>query len=373
MTSHEARKPAEDHLARQVPSLGRPGELHRLILENTSDAVFLTAADGSFRLVSPNAATILGYTEAEVWAMGKIEGLMGGGFLRRVRVRGGEARHDVPWTALAKDGAPHELLINAHDVGVAAAPFLFVCRDVTQRYIVEVTLLESEQRFRAAEEALQALSRQTLAAQEDERMRIARELHDDLGQLLTAAKMTLMSDRQARNEGAVALVTEAIARVRSLALQLRPAVLDDLGLVPAVRWYIRQQADRANFEAMLDAPRDLARMPQEVETACYRIIQEAVTNAARHADPSRVRVGIRRENGTLFVTVADDGRGFDVASVRARARRDERLGIVGMSERAALAGGELEIDSAPGRGTVVTARFPIETRDDDADPRSAGG
>lgn len=373
MTRPNARESPAVHLARPVPPLGRTEDLHRLILENTSDAVFLTAADGSLRLVSPNAATILGYTEADVWAMGGIERLMGAGFLDRTRAREGEVRHDVRWTAPASDGTPHELLISVHHLGISAAPLLFVCRDVTQRYTVELALLKSEERFRAAEEALQTLSRQTLAAQEDERMRIARELHDDLGQLLTAAKMTLTSESQARNEGAVALVNEAIERVRSLALELRPAVLDDLGLVPAVRWYLRQQAERADFEATLDAPPDLARMPREVETACYRIIQEAVTNTARHADPSRVRVGIRRENGALVITVADDGRGFDVPTVRARARREDRLGIVGMSERAALVGGELEIDSAPGRGTLVTVRFPIEARDDHVQLHSAGG
>lgn len=212
------------------------------------------------------------------------------------------------------------------------------------------------------------LSRQLLEAQERERRRIARELHDELGQILTAAKMTLVSATRTPEHDCPAteqvreginLVAQAIDRVRTIALELRPSVLDDLGLVPALRWYLRQQAQRAGFRVTLNAPTQTARVAPDVETACYRIVQEAVTNVIRHSGAVHVTLNIGFSDRALTVRVTDDGSGFDFPTAQARAHAGGSLGLLGMAERAALVGGSLSIDATPGGGTVVSIVVPL--------------
>jgi len=163
----------------------------------------------------------------------------------------------------------------------------------------------------------------------------------------------------ARLRDSTAIVDTALEQVRSLSLTLRPSVLDDLGLAAALRWAVHREAARAGLEAELAlAPGD-TRMQPELETACFRIAQEALTNVVRHAQASRVRVALDRNDGELTLTVGDDGAGFDVAAARQRAVAGESLGLLGMEERALLLGGRLEIESASGAGTTVRARLPL--------------
>jgi PAS domain S-box-containing protein len=203
-------------------------------------------------------------------------------------------------------------------------------------------------------EELQTLSRKLIEAQEAERRAVARELHDDFGQVLTAIKLNLM--RKERDEAeSIALVDGAIARVRDLAHHLRPPMLDDLGLSASLRWYVDREARRAGLEVHLDIESVEARLPPTVETTCFRVTQEALTNVIRHAQATRIDVLLRLAPDGLRLEVRDDGHGFDVRAARLPGGGQ---GLLGMRERVALAGGELEIDSAPGRGTVVRARFP---------------
>jgi len=207
-------------------------------------------------------------------------------------------------------------------------------------------------------EQLHALSGRLIEAQEAERRAVARELHDDFGQVLTALKLNLQ--RSGRDEAeSIALVDGAIARMRDLAHDLRPPMLDELGLPAALRWYVGREARRAGLESHFAlAPPEL-RPPPGVETTSFRVAQEAITNVIRHAQARRVDVELRVAGDVLELLVRDDGRGFDVRMARRRAARGESQGLVGMQERVALAGGELQIDSAPGHGTSVLARFPL--------------
>lgn len=223
-----------------------------------------------------------------------------------------------------------------------------------------------EQRHATAElqekrEQLRTLSGKLLEAQETERRAVARELHDDFGQVLTAIKLNLM--RKERDEAeSIALVDGAIARMRDLAHDLRPPMLDELGLAASLRWYVEREARRAGLEFHFAiAPPEL-RPPLGVETTCFRVAQEALTNVIRHAHARRVDVDLRVVGGALELAVRDDGRGFDVGAARRRAARGESQGLLGMQERVALVGGVLEIDSVPGRGTAVRARLPIGDR-----------
>ena len=153
-----------------------------------------------------------------------------------------------------------------------------------------------------------------------------------------------------------------LEQVRDLSLNLRPSMLDDLGLEPALRWYTKRQAAVAGLQAefLADAMED--RLDPVVETACFRVAQEALTNVVRHARARRVAVEMRRQNGHLHLFVRDDGAGFDVAALRERAVMGASLGLLSMEERATLADGGLECKSSPGKGTQIHAWFPLKWR-----------
>jgi signal transduction histidine kinase len=223
------------------------------------------------------------------------------------------------------------------------------------------------QQAQSASERLQALSRRLVEIQEGERGRLARELHDEIGQALTAVTMNLHVLRRAsakqilvaRVDESLAIVGGALEQVRNLSLALRPSVLDDLGLVAALRWWIAREAARAGLQVDIQADWLPLRPSPEIETACFRIAQEAMTNVVRHARATRVRVALAGADGVLEVTVRDDGVGFDVPQIREHAPLGRSLGVLGMEERARLVGGHLEIESGPGRGTLVRARLPV--------------
>lgn len=234
---------------------------------------------------------------------------------------------------------------------------------------IEITALKQQQADIASTSTrLQQLSRRLLNVQETERRNLARELHDEIGQVLTVAKIHLQSvallpeaSRIAgRIKEPVALLDRLLAQVRSLSLDLRPPLLDDLGLVPALHWLLQQAEVRATAPRVhLATDPDLVRFDPTLETACFRIAQEALTNALRHARAQSVHLMLGVQDGTLRLRVRDDGVGFDAASARSRAERGGSLGLLGMHERALLAGGSLTLLSAPGRGTEVEAVFPL--------------
>jgi signal transduction histidine kinase len=227
---------------------------------------------------------------------------------------------------------------------------------------------EAERRLREQAERLRDLSRQLLQVQEAERRRIARELHDEIGQVLTAVKINLQALQRTldpsqpvpRLQESLAVVEHALQQVRNLSLDLRPSLLDDLGLVPALGWYLDRQAKRAEFQGYFFAEPQEIHLPSELATACFRVAQEAVTNIIRHAKARHVWMEVRQDDGELLLTVRDDGAGFDVAQAQERASRGGSLGVAGMQERAALLGGRVEIESNPGAGSTVRVRFPLE-------------
>jgi signal transduction histidine kinase len=220
------------------------------------------------------------------------------------------------------------------------------------------------EQVRAGREHLQALSRQLLEVQEAERRHIARELHDEVGQALTGLKLLLdMSTRLPPDEAtaslgeAQAMVNELMALVRDLSLDLRPAMLDDLGLLPTLLWHLDRYTAQTDVRVTFKHTRlEGRRFTPEVETAAYRIVQEALTNIARHAGVSEVVVRLWADQETLGVQIEDGGTGFDPeAALAARAT----TGLAGMRERAVLLGGQLTVESAPGAGTYVTAELPL--------------
>lgn len=209
---------------------------------------------------------------------------------------------------------------------------------------------------RAGHERLGSLSRRLLKAQEDERRRLAIELHDQLGQLLTAVKINL-ERTPPQIPDAVESVDRAMRSVRDLALDLRPAILDDLGLGAALRWYADRFATQTHVQIHLSIE-EVMQLDPAIATACFRVAQEALTNVARHAAATNVWLELRRFNHTLELIVRDDGIGFDVDAAFAAGMRGGSIGVIGMKERVSLAGGTLDIRSAP-RHTQIRARFAL--------------
>jgi signal transduction histidine kinase len=209
-----------------------------------------------------------------------------------------------------------------------------------------------------------ALSQRFIMAQERERRLIAQILHEDVGQLLTALRLNLQHlGGQGAQSGVVTesitLVDNALSRVRDLSVVLRPSVLDDMGLAAAVNWYANREASRAGLGVTVQTELEADRVPEEVETAAFRILQQALTNVVRHAHASNVRVALSRTDREQVLEVTDDGVGFDVLRARVNARAGESLGLLSMFEMAWLSHGLLTIDSAAGGGTTVRVRFPL--------------
>ncbi|MCC6174727.1 MAG: sensor histidine kinase [Chloroflexi bacterium] len=206
---------------------------------------------------------------------------------------------------------------------------------------------------------LQALSSQILKAQEEERLRIARELHDETAQALASLLVRQRAAERTHDPAALqrtmadlrALTSEALEGVRRMALELRPTMLDDLGLVAALEAFARQFAQRTGVRVDVRATGGPDRLPPEVELVIYRVVQEALSNVARHSGATHADVTLTTEPTRLVVTVTDDGRGFD--PVAALDSRERSLGLFGMRERASLIDGRLTLTSAPGRGTSV--------------------
>jgi signal transduction histidine kinase len=211
---------------------------------------------------------------------------------------------------------------------------------------------------------LRWLSRAAVTAQENERKRIARELHDETAQLLSSllVRLKLLSNVQSlcdiekRSAELMQLASEATQSVRRMAFQLRPAALDDLGLVTALQWYVDDYISREGVKVDFSARGFTGRINPEVELCVYRVVQESLKNVAKHAKATRVRVHLEHDKNALTATVEDDGCGFDTATLQRT--RNRGLGIIGMRERAAFAGGRLEVESQPGRGTTVRVIVP---------------
>jgi two-component system, NarL family, sensor histidine kinase UhpB len=273
---------------------------------------------------------------------------------RREQLLGGTGSNDIEYRVIWPDGSVHWIFGRATVVGDQAGRPVRVYgtnADVTERKHAE------EELGRRAQQ-LEALSRKLIEAQEAERRVVARELHDDFGQVLTALKLNLQRPECDSSDN-IELVDGAIARMRDLAQALRPPLLDELGLEEALRWHVEHEAKRAGLAFRLAIAPLGRRPPAAVEMTCFRVVQEALTNVIRHAQAHFVEVELSKANGTLRLMVCDDGRGFDVPAARKRALEGESQGLLSMQERVTLAGGSLEIDSAPGRATCVRARLPL--------------
>lgn len=242
--------------------------------------------------------------------------------------------------------------------------FTVVLRDLTERH-------RSEESLRVTHQRLQELSTALQNVREQERAEIAREMHDELGQLLTGIRLELswlggrlpaertdLKDKVGVLKGQL---SQTIASVRRITYQLRPLILDDLGLAAAIAWLVDDFSQRTGLEVMLDVD-DADEPPRGgLQALClFRVLQESLTNITKYARASEVWISCRRDRDSWRLTVRDDGVGFDVDAVQVAGTERGGLGLLGMRERARTAGGELSISSAPGEGTQIDIRIPVQ-------------
>ena len=247
--------------------------------------------------------------------------------------------------------------------------------EIIRRQAMEAALKQSEQQqtrlleqSRTMQEQLRHLSRQVLQAQEDERKRISRELHDVIAQTLTGINVRLATLKKGAGlnpkdfdrdiELTQKLVEDSVNIVHQFARELRPAVLDDLGLIPALHSFMKNFTAQTGIRTHLTAFAGLEQLDTSRRTILYRVAQEALTNVSRHAQASRVEVTIQKRADGICMKINDNGKSFSVERVL-NAQGRKRLGLLGMRERLEMVGGRFEIESAPGQGTTVTAEIPF--------------
>ncbi len=250
--------------------------------------------------------------------------------------------------------------------------FKFPFRDaVGRRYVggmaVDISQRkEAEAKQQAYADRLEVLSRRVLDAQEAERRHLAAELHDEIGQLLTGINLNLQALKRASGATtppwlteSLSAVSRAIQQTRDLSLDLRPSVLDDFGLEEALRWYTGRLAQKTGTAMELHTRLADGRLPAHLETACFRIVQEALTNVVRHAGAGHVRIDVIEEGTEVHLTIHDDGIGFRPEELREKAARGKSVGLVGMQDRVRLVGGRMVVESQPGAGTTICVRIPV--------------
>ncbi|HEX6543352.1 MAG TPA: sensor histidine kinase [Ktedonobacterales bacterium] len=259
------------------------------------------------------------------------------------------------------------------DLSVRAQPAPLADAEIARIAVTLNAMLDNVQSY---EGQVRNLSGALIRAQEDERQRIARELHDDTGQILTLLLIRLKLLESLPGADAVkpqieelrGLIASAIDQVRRLALNLRPPTIDQLGLLPALRSLVSTFTESTGLHVTLDLPREPVALARERTLAVYRVLQEALTNAAKHAGAQHISVVVRCEGGWLVAAVRDDGRGYTPEAFIGRHRQPAGgagVGLFGMEERARIIGGSLDLQSAPGRGASVTLRVPLESQADD--------
>jgi len=347
------------------PQAGR----YRMLFESSPLPMWVLDDESlKFLAVNDAALRLYGYSREEFLAMSAFD-------LRRADERRDFLRNEPGGTVYRgvfrhakKNGEPIDIDGVGHLVGWRGQRArLVVINDITERVRTQQALERVNRELEHSHERLRALSRRLLEVQEEERGRLARDLHDDIGQALTALKIQVESLQRAAEPALRARIAEGVEtvqhtleRVRQLSLSLRPPQLDDLGLAAALRSHLDRQASVAGLAAHFDANEAVQDIEPDTETACFRVAQEAITNVIRHAKARTVWVRLFMASGRLALSVRDDGRGFDLDAVRRRGASGASLGLIGMEERIALAGGSFELRASPGQGTVVLATFPLQ-------------
>ena len=340
----------------------------RSLFESNLDAVFLTGPGGSILQANEAACATFGMSEQEMCRVGH-EGLWDHEDPRHAialkeRNRTGIVKHAELRYKRANDEVFTAEMDSVQLPGDSQRSFVLL-RDITERKRAEAALrlseMEALQRIQ-----LRALAERSRQVREEERTRVARDLHDDIGQLLAAIKMDLTwlkrnltaaaeNEMQNRLARSLEMIADSVSSVRRICSGLRPGILDDLGLSAAIEWQANEFASRTGVDCEIILPSAELHVEGGKSTAIFRIFEECLANVTQHAEAKTVRISLSAEDGNLFLIVQDDGVGFQEPNV---SNSMESLGLLGMKERAQACGGEAIFTSSPGNGTKVTVRVP---------------
>ena len=340
---------------------------YRRLFETAQDGILiLNAESGKIDDVNPFLTKMLGYSREQMLGH-KLWDIVPFKDVEKTKADFKDLQHesyirdeDVPLETKAGRPINVEFVSNVYQVN---GDKVIQCniRDITHRR-------RAEERLKVYNRKFQVLSRRLVEAQESERRAIARELHDEIGQALVLMQFNLQAISQLpgtvklkpRLDQTLAVIDHLMEQVQDISLNLRPSILDDLGLEPALHWYTQRQSALLGLKITFEVDPLEHRLDAVIETECFRIAQEALTNVVRHAKAKSVTVELHIRDGKLHLRVRDDGIGFDVAPAHEKALRGASLGLLSMEERAVLAGGQLEFRSVPGKGTEVHAWFPLK-------------
>jgi PAS domain S-box-containing protein len=345
--------------------------LFRSVIAAMAEGVVVMDQNGAFVSCNPSAERILGLDADQIM---------------------GRTTMDPRWGAIHEDYSPfpgetHPIMVTLRTgqpqknvimgiqkstgeltwLSINTQPLIHSARGVPQGAVASFSDITEERRvhkeLQDMAQRLQTLSRRLLEIQEEQARELARELHDEIGQLLTGLKLTLESMSQGSTrewmdqfQTAQKIIQELIGGVRGLAMGLRPTMLDDLGLLATLQWHFQRYTTHTGVRVLFHHQGLETRLPSEVETAAYRIVQEALTNVARYAEVDRVQVDIWKDQQTLHLRIQDQGKGFHPGEVLSK---QKTVGLSGMRERAELLGGEWFLASHPGAGTRLSAALPI--------------
>lgn len=361
------------------PMTQRGGEIYRLLVENVRDyAIFVLDPEGHVLTWNAGAQAIKGYSREEIVGQhfSKFylpEAVQNGWPTRELALAEKEGRFADEGWRVKKDGSSFwaSVIITAlRDASGGLAGFAKVTQDLSeqQKWEGRIQDLNKELRSRVAQLdetqrivelrtiELQKLSAQLLYIQDEERRRLARELHDELGQQLTVLKMSLDKDK---NPQVVHLADTAIATVRNLSYLLHPPLLDETGLRAALHWYVEGLTKRSNIEiSLIMRPLMFPRLPKDLETTIFRVVQESLTNVYRHAKSESARVEIDKQSEYVTVRTRDYGVGLSPEIVSRHSGPSMGVGVSGMRERVRQFGGELTVSRAE-PGTLVEAKIPL--------------
>lgn len=337
-------------------------ERYRTLFTQAMDGILLMNMEGNVVSVNDSFARMHGYSVAELCEMNLRElntpGTLAQTSERLARIMAGESL-EFAVEHIHKDGHIVPLEVTASAIDINGKKFtLAFHRDISEK-------VKNENELRALQAELHEFSVVAQSLREREKGRLARELHDELGQALTALKMDVAWIMERLPTGAEFLMgklanmqiilKDTMISTRRISTNLRPLILDDLGIIPAAEWLVENFREHSGIDCQLAIADPCLDLPEPYATAVFRILQESLTNISKHAQASLVKISISRTNDEAQLTVRDDGRGF----VSTDPRKPNSFGLIGLRERAYLIGGTIHIDSAPGRGTVIDLLIPI--------------
>ncbi|MBW1936623.1 MAG: PAS domain S-box protein [Deltaproteobacteria bacterium] len=343
---------------------------YRQLVDHMSEGIAVIDEEGTITFINDRFLEIHGYAKEEVIGRSATDFLEDDSIKKfkkelESRAKGHRNTYELAWKK--KDGRSIITLVSPEPIYDEKGRYkgsIAVLTDITERRQIEKELVESRSRLRKFSQHLQSI-------REEERTVIAREIHDELGQALTALKIDLSwisskLDDVPQDKGKILertksmdnLIDETVRKIQKISSDLRPGILDDLGLVPAIEWQVEEFKRRTNIACECRADEDAINIEinPECSTALFRVTQEALTNIARHAEATRARISLRRNGSKLELKISDNGKGITEESVLS----PESLGLMGMRERIRPFGGELKIESVPKKGTTLSIALPLD-------------